>query len=158
MVGMGAHDWPGGRTWTVRRRWAPRLRDRSLWHRFRRRFRQAFDRVGDVGDADPGCLEVFGEGLLVGLAVIAAVLLLVFVAVPLVFAVLDLVVVLLLAALGILTRVLFRRPWTIEATSDDGGRLRWRVKGWRASGAKRDEIEGLLATGILPPDADIAGP
>jgi hypothetical protein len=155
---VSGHESPSGRRWTVRRRWAPRLRGASPWRRFRRQYRRAFDRVGDVADADPGCLEVFGEGLLVGLAIILGVLFLVFVAIPLVFAVLDLLVVLLLTAGGIVVRVLFRRPWTIEATSADGGVLRWQVKGWRASGARRDEIAGLLAAGIVPPDAQhVAG-
>jgi len=48
---------------------------------------------------------------------------------------------------GLGARVLFRRPWVVEATGPDPLRRTWRIVGWRASGEKVDEIAGLLAHG-----------
>ena len=135
-----------GRRWVVRRRWAPRGVD-SVWRRFQRRFRQVFDKSGDLVDADPGCLELFGEGLLAGLAIIAAILLAVFVVIPLLVAVVDLLIVILLFVLGALARIVFRRPWTIEARPDNGVVHEWRVVGWRASDEFRRDVATRLASG-----------
>src|SRR5688500_4733473 len=115
---------PDGRTWRVQRQWVPRLGQETLWGRFHRRFRQTIRKVGDVGD--PGCLEVFGEGLLIGLLILAFVLL----GFPVLTALLDIALLILLAALALLARLLLRRPWIVEATADDGTSLTWRVSGW----------------------------
>jgi hypothetical protein len=97
-----------------------------------------------------GCAEVLFEVPLVIVA-IAALLLAAFVVVPLILAVVDIVVVLVLAGAGIVGRVLFHRPWTIEATSSDGEQLTWQVVGWRASGDRRDVIAAALDAGVVPP-------
>ncbi len=67
------------------------------------------------------------------------------------FALLDVVVVVLLTVLGIVARVLFRRPWVVEATSGDEMRRTWRIVGWRASHEAVDSIAGTLAHGHPPP-------
>jgi hypothetical protein len=140
-----------GRTWTVKRRWAPRLGGDSLWGRFRRRIKGVIHHgkaVADVGDA--GCiLDLFDEIVIV-LVLVGVVLLVVFVAVPLLFALLDLALVLLLTVGGVVGRVVFRRPWTIEARADDGTVHTWKVVGWRAADARREEIALSLAAGIVP--------
>lgn len=142
---------PDGRTWVVRRRWVPRLGAESIWGRMHRRARQAMRRAGNIADADPGCLEVLAEGIAVAIAVVVIVAFLIFVAIPLVFALLDLLVVLLLALLGILARIVFRRPWIVEARADDGALSTWRVVGWTASRERCTELAQLLAAGVTPP-------
>jgi len=143
---------PDGREWVVRRRWLPRLGGETLWGRFHRRFRQTVRRAGDVADADPGCLEVVGEGIVAAIAIIVFVLVLIFVAVPLLVAIVDIVILLLLALLGVLARVVLRRPWLVEARANDGTALEWKVVGWRASGEWRREMAELLQAGVsLPP-------
>jgi hypothetical protein len=143
---------PSGETWRVRRLWAPRLQSERVWSRFRRRIRQTF-RVGrDVGGdvADPGCVVDFADDIAIVLVVAAAVLLLVFFVIPLVLALLDLLIVVVLSLLGIGARILFRRPWVVEATSGSGGRSTWRVVGWRASREAVDGIAAGLAHGHPP--------
>lgn len=141
---------PDGRRWTVHRRWLPGTSQESLYGRFRRRTRGTIRRTLDLADADPGCLEIFGEGLVVALVVILAVLVLIFVVIPLIVAVVDLLVVVLLAAIGVAAKVLFRRPWVVEAVADDGTVVRRDVVGWRASGETRADVARLLESGSLP--------
>lgn len=142
-----------GRRWVVRRRLAPRLGTESLWGRFHRRFRQTMRRAGDAADADPGCLDVIGEGIVAAIAIVLAVLVALFVLLPLLVAVVDVVVVVALSLLGILARVVLRRPWTVEARAGDGSSLLWRVVGWRASGDQVDAVAEGLRAGVVPPGA-----
>lgn len=140
-----------GKVWTVRRRWAPRVFGDSLWSRLRRRVkgvRHRGEAVADVGDA--GCLlDLFSE-LAVVLVVAVVVLLVVLVAVPLLVALVDVVLVLVLTAGSVVGRVVFRRPWTIEARADDATTHTWKVVGWRAAHAHRDEVAASLEAGIVP--------
>lgn len=78
-------------------------------------------------------------------------LLLVLVGLPLIFALVDALVLGLLTVLGIVTRVVFRRPWVVEATGDTSTRLTWRIVGWRASGDAVEVISRALAHGYPPP-------
>lgn len=121
-----------------------------MWGRFHRRYRQTVRRTSDVADADPGCLDVLGEGVAVAVVVIVVVAAAIFVGIPLLVAVVDLVIVVLLALLGLVARVVLRRPWTVEARAEDGTALDWRVAGWRASGERITEVEQLLAAGVEP--------
>lgn len=136
----------------VRRRWAPRLGRDTLWRRFRRRIRRTVSRAGDVGDA--GCIGDVGEGIVAALLLIAAALVVLFVILPLVVAIVDLVVVLLVTGLGLAGRIVFRRPWAIDAFGPDRAHLRWKVVGWRASRERATEIAELLAAGTTPPGAE----
>lgn len=97
--------------------------------------------------------DVFGEGFLVGLALIVAILVLMFVVIPFVVALVDLLVLVLLALAGLAGRILFRRPWCVEAVSDRGRTYRWSVVGWRESARSVAEARQLLASGIMPPQA-----
>lgn len=145
---------PDGRSWTVRRRWAPRLGSDTLWRRFRRRFRQTFRRgrdVADVADVPGGCLPDLGEGFAIAIVVVVVVLLAIFVGFPILVALLDVLLVIVLTIVGIVGRVLFRRPWVIEAREGDHTPLTWNVKGWRASSRRLEEIERSLSHGIVPP-------
>jgi pilus assembly protein TadC len=144
---------PAGETWRVRRLWVPRMRGETLWSRLRRRIRRA-RRVGEWSDVGEGCVfDVDDLIILVALAVV--ILLLVFLVVPLLLVLLDVLVLLLLLVLGLGARIVFRRPWVVEATGSGPYRHTWRVVGWRASGEKVDEIANLLAHGHpLRPDHD----
>jgi hypothetical protein len=128
----------------------PRLGDESPWHRFRRRLRQTIEWTKELA---PDTLDLLDEGIVIGIALVLLALLVVVVGFPVLIAVLDLALLLVLTLLGMLARVLFRRPWEIEVRDDDGHRTTWRVVGWRASARKLDEIEQLLRIGLpLPTD------
>src|SRR5262245_49319537 len=142
---------PDGRRWKVHRRWAPRLGRETAWGRFRHRIGKTARRTGDVvGSGDPGCLDVFGEGIAIAIAVIVAVLIILFVIVPLIVAVVDLVFVLLIALLSVVARAVFRRPWTVEAVADDSEMHTWRIVGWRGSGQQRTQAVEQLAAVLVP--------
>lgn len=173
---------PDGRDWVVRRRWAwrsslwegraarsPVERSEGLWARFRRRMRRLLEgarfsghvleaggNLGELGEI-PAVGIVF---LVIAVVIVAAAVVLfgALVLVPLLLAILDLAVLLVLAGLGLLARLVFRRPWTIDAHASDGTHLAWKVAGWRASSAQRDEVAQLLSSGITPPGAVIASP
>lgn len=113
---------PGGETWKVGRRWLP----------FRpRRFGLDLTDVGpgfDIGDLGP---------ISAVLGAIALILVLVFVVIPLLALAVQLVALLLALIVGVLLRVVFRRPWTVVARRVGGPRTddrAWRVSGWRDSG------------------------
>jgi hypothetical protein len=101
-----------------------------------------------------GLIDVLDSAAVVVL-VIAGVALLVFVAIPLVLVVVDLAIALVLTALGIAARLLFRRPWTVEAVSGAGDRHRWRVVGWRASREQAADVVNALAHGNVLPGGEM---
>lgn len=155
---------PEGRTWKVKRRWVPRRANEKLWRLLgrARRWMAAWwsDMTEDLRPKDaPGCVGVtlglLLEGGLIVMAVAAVILLmvlLVFVIFPLLLAILELVL-LVVVPLVLAFRVLFRRPWLIEAVADDGQRLTWRVSGWTESGSHRDAVARHLEAGLSPPPA-----
>jgi hypothetical protein len=129
---------PDGRTWTIGRRWLPR----------RRRIGRA--KVPDIG-GNPG-LDIGGadDGLIAGiltallLAVVAVVVVLVLFNVVAIAIELLLVVLLLLG--GVLSRVVFRRPWIVHARSGEAT-LEWPVVGYLPSRRKIDQVARQLASG-----------
>lgn len=145
---------PDDEVWAVRRRWIPRLGTETLWGRFDRRYRQVLHHSSRLADGADGCGDALAEGLVFALVLLAVVLLALFVVIPLLVIVVDLVVLVLLAFLGLLARAVLGRPWLVDAHAVDGPHLRWRVVGWRASGAKVDEVAKLLEAGIVPPDGE----
>jgi hypothetical protein len=79
--------------------------------------------------------DVFGDSLtgwLIVVGFIIAFFLAWFFVFPVLFLLLDLLLVLVLAAGAVGMRVLFRRPWIVQAVSEDET-LEWPVVGWRAS-------------------------
>lgn len=138
--------------------WAPRLGAETLWSRFRRRLRSALHRTSDLSDgldAADGCLAV--DDLVVVLGLVVVVLLVVFFVIPLLVALVDILLLLVLAGLGIVGRVVFRRPWVVEARSTGGVVLRWRVVGWRASREFRERAAESLGAGVVPARAETIG-
>ena len=148
---------PGG-TWHVRRRWAPRhLGADTIFGRFRNRTKKVRRRTTELGDVpDPGCAPDVGEAIVVFLVVVVFVLFMVVIGLPFLIALGELLLVLLLAVAGLVGRVLFRRPWTVDAVSPDGEHTAWSVVGWRASGAARQFVADRLATtGAVPSAAEV---
>ncbi|MFT3852685.1 MAG: hypothetical protein QM733_08125 [Ilumatobacteraceae bacterium] len=142
---------PAGRVWTVRRRWVPRLGAETVWGRIRRRVRGYYRRAGKWSDSDAaGCFDVGADDLVAGLVLLAGIVVFFVVGLPLLIAVFDVLFVLLVAIGGVVGRVLFRRPWVIEARTE-GTTHRWRVTGWRASSQRLAELRSSLAAGVVPP-------
>ena len=148
---------PEGRKWVVRRQWAPRLEGRGLRARLRRgrARRKESGRWSDWLDLPvdlPDSLTV----LLVVVALVAAAVFLIFVGFPLLLALLDLIVVIALVVGGVVGRVAFRRPWTIEAMAEDGRRWSAEAVGWKASGQRRQDMADHLAARRRP--EEMTGP
>jgi hypothetical protein len=142
---------PNGRAWTIGIRWLPR---KPVWLGWGLRRKKRGDREwGWLDGLDPlGGLD-FGDGpavLLAIVAIAAAVFLLWFFVLPVAILALDLLFLLLLAALSVAARVLFRRPWIVEATTA-GEQHQRPVVGSRAS---REMVENtarsIQLSGTLP--------
>lgn len=134
-------EWRVGRTWMTRR---PRLMRQ-------RRRGTAADSLQSLGSAwpDPGGPDL-GQELLVVAAVVAVVLVLI----PVFFFGLELIIVGVLLAAGVIARTLLGQPWVVQARSIDplssGRRLEWRVRGWRRSQRLIAEVAAELAAGQEP--------
>lgn len=145
-------------TWHVRRRWAPRhLGADTIVGRFRNRTRKVRKRTTDTADIpDPGCAPDFGEAIAVFIIAIVVVVFLIFIGIPFLVALGELLLILVLALAGLAGRVLFRRPWTVDAVSPDGDHTMWAIVGWRASGAARQFIaDHLAASGTVPTTTEV---
>lgn len=145
---------PDGVEWRVGRRWLTGRRrvDRP------RRGEVAAESLNYLGSdwLSLGNLDL-GDGLLVTAAIIAALLILV----PVVFFGIELIILGVLLAAGVVARTVLRRPWVIEANSPDpfrsGRHLEWRVRGWRKSGRLIAQVTSDLSAGREPdrPDPDL---
>lgn len=145
--------------WHVRRRWAPRhLGSQTIWARFRQRSRKARQRASDVGDVpDPGCAPDVAEGIVAFVVIVALALFLIFIGIPFLIALGELVLIVLLGVAGAVGRVLFRRPWTVDAVEPTGAHHSWSVVGWRASARVRGFIADRVATtGVVPPNDEVS--
>lgn len=131
--------------WRVGRRWLPfrvRIR-RDVWREL------GPDNVGDTGwfFDEPG-------GILAALAAAAVLLLVLFVAFPIVAIAVELVVVAVVLLGAVAGRVILRRPWTIYAVSELAEPIQehtWRVVGWRRSRRLIDQVAESLERGHEPP-------
>lgn len=81
-----------------------------------------------------------------GVVLAAALLLIVFVLLPLFGVAFELILLLALLSSGIVGKVVLRRPWTVEAHNiDDPSRsLSFAVKGWRRSGRASSELAATI--------------
>jgi hypothetical protein len=112
---------PDGTEWKVKRRWLP-------WS----------IRVRDTTDlADPTNADSFNPLVIIGVFVIGVVLAIV---VGLFLLIAEVIAGLLVALWILFWRFGLRKPWPIEASSQDGRKIRKRVSGWRDSG---DEVQRL---------------
>lgn len=122
-----------------------------MFGRIRRRVSSVTNRATNNVDVADGCMSFDVDAVVVVLLVLVGLLLLIFVVIPLLVVIVDLVILLLAALLGLVARVVLRRPWVLEAASADGQRHQWRVVGWRHSGEQCRHIAQMLAAGIVPP-------
>ena len=145
--------------WHVRRRWAPRhIGSHTIWGRFLDRSRKARRRTSELGDApDPGCALDLAEAIAVFVVAVVAIAFLIFIGIPFLIALAELLLIVVLALAGIVGRVLFRRPWTVDAVSPAGSHHMWSVAGWRASAAARQFIaDRVAATDQVPSEAEVS--
>jgi hypothetical protein len=146
-------------TWHVRRRWAPRhLGADTIVGRFRNRSRRVRRRTSDLADLpDPGCAADIGEAIAVFVVAVVVIAFVVLVGIPFLVALGELLLVLLLAVAGAIGRLLFRRPWTLDAVDPDGAHHSWSVVGWRRSGEARRFIADRIArTGTVPTTDEVS--
>lgn len=142
---------PDGVEWRVGRRWVTR-RFRWSW---KRRGNPAPDALANAGSFPvPDNLD-FGEGLLLVAAVTAAALILI----PVLFFGIEIIVVGALLAAGVVSRVVLRKPWVVDARSRDsltaGRELEWNVRGLRQSRELIDRVAADLAAGREPPQSTL---
>lgn len=102
-----------------------------------------------------GDLPVIGVVLL-GVALVLFAVGFVLLVVPILVFVIEATLIVLIVGVGVAGRVLFRRPWTVEARRGEGGAVHeWKVVGWRASGELVGTVADRLRAGVVPP-ADLA--
>ena len=132
---------PEGRTWKVRRRWVHRS---VTWRGRKGNPLDLLDGADLAGEAAE--LPVVGVIFFGIAALLFAVAAVIFV-VPAVIFLLEVLFVLLVVTLGAGARIVFRRPWTVEArvTGTNEGR-EWKVVGWRASGEMVDTVATRIAS------------
>ncbi|HET7533728.1 MAG TPA: hypothetical protein VFJ83_11315 [Nocardioidaceae bacterium] len=125
---------PQGRTVRVHRRWLP-------WRR----------RVRDIENFDAGGIDgpSGDDPISLALALLGVLLLIPFV-LGLVLLVGEVFLLVLLLPVVVLVRVLFRSPWTVEATSK--GHVLWseQVAGWNESEARILDIAAVYERGEGP--------
>ena len=80
------------------------------------------------------------------------------VVIPLLLFGIELILLGLLVAAGIVGRTLLGRPWVVQAvpSSDAADTLAWRVTGWRRSTRLIDEVAASLEAGLDPAPAETA--
>lgn len=134
-------EWRVGRQWMTRR---PRLRQRKS-----ATTSGSLQNLGSMPVPGPGGLDL-GQELFAIAAIVAVVLVLI----PLLFFGLELIILGVLLAAGVIARTLLGQPWVVEARSTDPvsaeRRLEWRVRGWRKSQSLITEVLAELATGHDP--------
>jgi hypothetical protein len=132
---------PDGLDWTVGRQWVP-----WRWRLWRERVDLDGPSGGDMGWA----IDDVG-GILVALGVLV-VLALVFLAIwPLVAIAIEIVLIGIGLLATVAGRVVLRKPWTVRAVAR-GHEHTWKVRGWRASGERIDEVATALAGGFTLPE------
>lgn len=144
---------PDGRRWKIRRRWVPRLGTERVLSKVRHQVPAKGADRKQGGGVDARGWMPFAQIDVVAIALLVVVLVFValVVVLPLLFVLVDLAILAVLALAGIVGKVVFRRPWVVEAVTDRGKRHEWRVAGWRRSGERCHEIARSLEAGVIPP-------
>lgn len=143
---------PSGAEWRVGRRWAPRGLPR--WRRVD---------VGKgaewVAERTPANVDILGAPSFEDLGALAAlavgVIVIAVVVVPLVLFGVELMILGMLVAAGIVARSAFARPWIVVATpsANPADALVWEVRGWRRSGRLIESVAAELSAGVTPSPA-----
>jgi hypothetical protein len=116
----------------------------------------------DAGDAAEAMvlavpeLDDLGAAALVLLAVVVVAV----VVIPLLLFGVELILLGLLIATGIVGRTLLGRPWIVRATplGPEVEELSWRVVGWRRSNRVIEEVAASLSAGLDPSPTEAAEP
>jgi hypothetical protein len=134
---------PAGTHWRVRRVWLTRNTPRL------RRVKGAD--LSSAGGLPLPDISAADQAEVV-LAAIVALVLIVFVVIPLLLFGLELLIVGLVLTVGALGHLLLGRPWVIQTWTADpnGARYEWQIAGWRRSGAAIDQIASALVAGENP--------
>jgi hypothetical protein len=167
---------PDGRTWTVKRVLLPRPPRFEGWKRTEKGPEtprpdwavpdepRGRDELGDWGQGVSAAMDVgnvLGEGpaaVLAGILVVVLIGLAWFLIFPVALFLVDVVIFVLIAVGGIAVRLLFRRPWKIQARTEDPvtESHSWGVVGMRASADAVDAVARVIAQGTRPDDIDLA--
>lgn len=143
---------PQGCEWVVRRRWVHR---KLRWRGKGSRTLDLMDGADLVSwGSDLPVIGVVFAVFAIVLFIVAAVILIV----PALIFLAELVILAALVGLGLAGRLLFGKPWTVEARRRDGGEtFQWKATGWRTS---RDLVgsvaDQLRSTGV--PDGGVPVP
>lgn len=166
-------DWRVGIIWLTRSLQRP---DRMIRRRVRAARRQPDEPetgepqerslAGDALDGASGCMDAGDVPIVLAVAGVIVVIVALVALGPGLLAItiglLEIAVLLILAAAGLVGRVIFRQPWEIVARRP-GHELVWRVRGIRRARAVADEIETGLRQGrdantLAPAHVDPAPP
>jgi hypothetical protein len=133
-----------GARWKVRRRWLERPPPK-----LRRSFRKNREEAADAFALLP--LEGFDAPMVLIIVVIVAVLI-VLVVLPLLGVALELIALLFLFLSGLVARIVFGRPWIVEAikVGDPETRVVYEVKGWRQSSQALSELRASVTSSGQP--------
>lgn len=153
MLGLGARvvEAPDGVRWRVGRLWLGRPLPR--WRKM-----TVGDRTGELASSVPFPDGGGPEDFVVYVAVLVGAVVFVFVLIPLLLFGIELVILGILLAAGILGRALLGRPWEVRATPAAGAPLAWKVRGIRRSARVSDEVAAALARGHAPAPVEEAEP
>lgn len=141
---------PSGVEWLVRVEWAPRhralVRHFGAWRRGRKKEDGSrWDWIPDWFPSFPGD-DILGPIFVALFVLVASALLLWWVVLPLLFLLIDALVLLALFVLGLGVRILLRRPWTVQASAGEQVRS-VQIAGWRRALRARDGIAAGLKSG-----------
>lgn len=159
---------PDGTVWTIRRRWIRRPGWRGRSWPWRRKRESDPDRGGrwdllDLFNFNFDFGDDIAAGILIVLLVAAFVVFMIFFGWPLLLFLFEsLLIIPITFVAGIVGRVLFRRPWAIEATAvqaTEETEVAWSVAGWRASSRAADQMAAAIrATGDVADDPPLVTP
>jgi hypothetical protein len=138
---------PSGTTWRVHRTWV-----RGYGPRFEGRLRRAWDVTPGNFASQLGQGFDVGDSAAAAIAVIVALVIAVFVIVPLLLFGIELIAIGAAIAVGALGRLFLGRPWIVVAQSLDGPGVgfAWKVCGIRRSPRVIDEVARALGAGEEP--------
>jgi hypothetical protein len=132
---------PDGRDWNVSRRWIGR------------KVAVRWVRVDGLEDAlNPAAvIDTSVGGVLIGIALLVVAAAVILFVLPLLILLVQILVILLLVAAGIAARVLFRRPWEVDAVTPGPPPEThvWRIVGWRNSNEAIREAAEALRQGMV---------
>jgi hypothetical protein len=141
---------PDGVTWSIRRRWIPHREGTGVRARFRKHRRPRHERPSRFRNgADVIDIGVDIEAFVIAVGVVIFLITMLLFGWPIVLLGIDAIWLLRIGTLGLLGRVVLRRPWRVEAVSDDE-RRQWHVQGFRNAGNEHDELARRSQLGQNP--------